>query len=133
MIVQKLRPWVTSFSEAISSGFKHGEEVCIGGEITHIFNMAELMPEDQQENEGVYLTLDDGVGVNNVFIPYKAYQFYHEKYGLQLGTIVLAEGRVFHMKMEQKKKVLKHHPEATTRILCWKVMPLPDKEPAVES
>ena len=67
MIVQKLKPWVTSFSEAIVKMCKHGDTVCVGGEIVEIFNMAEALHgiedpilEAEAVDNAVYMTLDDG-------------------------------------------------------------------------
>lgn len=130
MIVKKLRPWVTSFSEAITATAKHGEEVCVGGEITHILNFSDILPDADKEEVMVYLSLDDGVGVNNVAIPLSAYEVYQKEHDLKIGDIVLAEGRVFHLNIEHKGKKVKNHPEQTIRVLTWKLSPLPEEEPA---
>lgn len=142
MIVQKLKPWVTSFSEAIRQQYKHGDTVRVGGVITDIFsvpNVADLLPEFAKEDDplfdAVYITLDDGVGVNHLAVPKDPYLKYQELFNIQKGMVVLAEGRVFQMEMREvitkkDKKIdreITNHPEATTRILTWKIVPLPDQ------
>lgn len=139
MLVQRLKPWVTSFSEAIKHQYKHGDEVWVGGQITDIFsvpNVAELFPKSEATDEPmfdpVYMTLDDGVGINRIAVPRDAYEGYKEMFDLSVGSIILAQGRVFQLEMlEEDKKTgktreIKNHPEGSIRILCWKIVPLPE-------
>lgn len=148
MIVQRLKPWVDSelnlsFSEAIKYQYQHGDEIWVGGEITDIFsvpNVVDLIPELGGEKDpmfdAVYMTLDDGVGLNRLVIPREAYLKYKEMFDISVGSIILAQGRVFQLEMREQikeKKIdreIKNHPEGSIRILCWKVVPLP--EPKVE-
>jgi hypothetical protein len=137
MIVQKLKPWVTSFSEAIRYKYKHGDVVCVGGEITDIFsvpNVADLLSETEGKHEpmydAVYMTLDDGVGINHLAVPCEAYLKYKEMFNIKTGMVVLAEGRVFELEMTEtvkgKTREIKNHPEGSIRILAWKIVPLPE-------
>lgn len=133
MMVQKLKPWVTSFSEAIKKNSAHGDTVCVGGVITAIVDLSAILEDSKDEegnpiSEGVYLTLDDGVGINQIVVPAFAYKKYKDLYNIQKGMVVLAEGRVFQLEMKEKKRQLKNHIEATTRIACWKLAPLPESK-----
>lgn len=152
MIVQKLKPWVTSFSEAIQHQFKHGDNVWVGGEIIDIFSVPNVedlapelekfgisasKPEDKRMYDAVYVTLDDGVGINRLALPREAYLKYKEMFDIKTGMIVLAQGRVLQLEMSEtvkgKTRILKDHPEGSTRILCWKILPLPETEPETET
>jgi hypothetical protein len=148
MLVQKLKPWVTSFSEAIRHQYQHGDTVWVGGEIKDIFsvpNVEDLVPElekygvtavtpeDKAMFDAVYITLDDGVGINRLAVPRVAYLKYKELFDIKEGMVILAEGRVVQIKMTEtvkgKTRPIENHPEGSTRILCWKILPLPEKEP----
>lgn len=136
MLVEKLKPWVTSFSEAIRHQYKHGDAVWVGGEIIDIFsvpNVADLVPDFDPQAEpmldAVYMTVDDGVGLNHLALPKDAYLKYKELFNLQKGMVILAEGRVYELDMKEtykgKTRQIENHPEGTIRIFCWKIVPLP--------
>lgn len=136
MIVQKLIPHVSTFSEAVPIKYKHGDTITVGGVITEILNVSDLLPKNEEgkDQEGVYVTLDDGVGYNQIVVPTIAYETYKEQYDLQPGMIVLCEGKVFELdtthtfKNKRGKTVtIDNHEEQTIRILSWKIEPLVDE------
>lgn len=139
MIINKLKPFVTSFSEVIST-FEHGREVMVGGEIKSVLVMNDfLSPEPDPTLEladigdlGVYLTLDDGIGLNNLVVPTLEYERFKEEHGSfpSVGMIVLAKGKVMKFQMQQKRDGIVHtfstHPEKTTRIVVLKLGFVPE-------
>lgn len=146
-LVKTLKPFVTTFSEAIPTHCKHGDEVRVGGQIVDVLDMSQIIEGDGEK--GVYITLDDGVGHVNVVLPESAYHKYKEAFQLDKGMVVLVEGRVFVVdtthteKPEQKKgklprgkdgevkvRTYNNHDKKTVRVFSWEVTPLPKtKEP----
>lgn len=127
MIVQKLKPWVT-FSAVINKKYKHGDELCVGGRILDIVDVSSLLPENSQQTEGVYITLDDGLGTISIVMPSAAYRKYKKEINLEPGSIILAYGRLHSMSLKANDSVIKHHPEKTMRVLCWRVSQVPEEE-----
>jgi hypothetical protein len=123
MLVQKLRPFVTSFSAHIETNYLTGEEVCVGGKIISFLDIGALLPET---DEGVYVTLDDGVGTIELALPRKVYEAHADTVSFEIGSVLLATGRVHHMPIECKGKSIKKHTEHTTRVLCWSLTALPE-------
>lgn len=145
-LVKTLKPFVTTFSEAIPTHCKHGDEVRVGGQIVDVLDMSQIIEGDGEK--GVYITLDDGVGHVNVVLPESAYHKYQEAFKLDKGMVVLVEGRVFIVdtthteKVKPKKgernrddaeakvKTYNNHEKKTVRVFSWEVTPLPKtKEP----
>jgi hypothetical protein len=133
MIVQKLKNYVTSFSAAIPLQHKHGDDIWVGGEVVDIFTIPDvhsLIPESERDKEpvldAVYITLDDGVGLNRLMVPRLIFAKWKEAFDLKLGMVVIAEGKVYIVEMKEKGKAILNHPEATPRIICWKIIPLPE-------
>lgn len=134
-LVKKLKPYVTTFSAAVSSQYEHGDTITVGGMVTNIWNVAELLQDATDEafkQEGVYITLDDGVGQNHVVLPYPMFL----KKNITAGDIFLAEGRVCILDTTHtyegargKKVTVDKHKTETLRILAWDMIPLPKKEP----
>lgn len=128
-IVQLLKPHVSAFSAAIPLQHKHGDEVIVGGKIVGILNLHELLQNAENPDfheEGVYVTLDDGIGLAQVVIPAIAYEAYVEKFNLGLGKIVLAKGKVSELdtsntyKNKRGKTVtVDKHKTQTIRVLSW--------------
>lgn len=135
-LVKKLKPYVSTFSEAVSTQYKHGDVITVGGVVTDILNMMELFP-DSLGTEGVYVTLDDGIGINQMAIAPKAFQIYQKNHGeIKVGDILLAEGRLFRLDTTHtyegprgKKVTVDNHKEETLRVLAYQVAPLPDDKP----
>lgn len=125
MLVEKLRPWVTSFSAHIEQNALSGDEVSVGGKVISFLDMSSILSDS---GEGVYLTLDDGVGTIDVAVPKQVYDKYKEATSFDIGSIILATGRLHRMPMERKGKKIKKHPEETIRVLCWKIGNLPEEE-----
>ena len=138
-LVQKLKPYVSTFSEAVSTQYKHGDVITIGGVVTDILNMMELLSDTDKPNttEGVYVTLDDGIGINNMVIAPKAFEIYQKNHGkISVGDILLAEGRLFRLDTTHtyegprgKTVTVDKHEEETLRVLAYQVAPLPEDEP----
>lgn len=136
-IVQLLKPHVSTFSAALPSQYKHGDEVIVGGKIIGILNLHDLLQNAESEDfreEGVYLTLDDGVGLNQVVIPAIVYDAYVERFNLSMGMIVIAKGKVSELdtsntyKNKRGKTVtVDNHKEQTVRVVSWFVKELKPK------
>ena len=133
-LVQKLIPYVTTFSEAIPVLHKHGDRVTVGGEVTDILNIAELLQEAEEDfrEEGVYITLDDGIGINQIVLPHPIYTKAQDK--LKVGDVVLAVGLVqfldtshSYQSKQNEQIVVDNHKERTIRVLSYEVKALPDK------
>lgn len=133
MVVQKLRPYVTSFSEAIATQYKHGDTVRVGGKIVSILDIGNLtgMYEHNGKTvtEGVYVTLDDGVGLNHLVIIRGAYMKCLEMYGFKIGDLVVADGNVGQLELEEKGAPLSKHPDRKqpVKIMCWNLYPVPEE------
>jgi hypothetical protein len=131
-LIGKLQPFVSTFSEALKAKFKHGDEVVVGGIITEVFRLNNWLPEGA-EDEGVYVKLDDGIGYNHLVIPTEAFDQFVEEYDLDLGSLILAEGRLFTVntthsyELQGKTVTVDNHKYETTRVLAWELKPLPDK------
>lgn len=140
MIINKLKPFVTSFSEVVSK-YEHGREVLVGGEIKNVLVMSDFLSYQPDDSEidlddvgdlGVYITLDDGVGYNNLVLPIQEYERFKEEHGVepQPGMIVLARGKVMKMTFEEVKRgvsrTIDKHPEQTTRIATLKLAFVPE-------
>jgi hypothetical protein len=131
-LISKLQPFVNTFSEALKTKYKHGDQVVVGGVIKEIFHMNNFLPEGS-EDQGVYLKLDDGIGYNYLTVPDIAFQQFVKDHDLKEGSLVLAEGRLFTVntthtyELEGKTITTDKHEYETTRILCWEIAPLPDK------
>lgn len=131
-IIAQLQPFVSTFSEALRAKYKHGDEVVVGGLIVEVFRMNDWLPEGSND-EGVYLKLDDGVGYNHIVIPTKAFNQFEKEYNLEVGSLVLANGRMFTVntthtyELHGKTISLDNHKYETTRVLAWELSPLPGK------
>ncbi|MDK2600516.1 hypothetical protein QO179_23755 [Bacillus stercoris] len=139
MIVQKLKPYVTTFSAAVPIHCKHGDEVTVGGKVTQVLNLSDILKETEDKDfqtEGVYVTLDDGVGNNQIVLPSEIFKKASETFnGINIGDIFLAEGRVFQLdtthtykKANGKTVTVDNSNDETTRILAWDIKPLPSEE-----
>jgi hypothetical protein len=139
-LMNKLKPYVSVFSAAVPLQCKHGDTVTVGGKVTGIVNMKELLKnalDDEFKNEGVYLTLDDEIGEVQVCIGPKAYEIFEAKYGeVKVGDVLLAGGRVHVLDTTHsyegargKTVTVDMHKDETIRILAYQIAPLPDEQP----
>jgi hypothetical protein len=139
-LVQKLKPYVTAFSTSVENHHEHGDTVTVGGVVTDVLNLMELLSDATNQEfrtEGVYITLDDGIGEVNLCLAPKAYQIYEKKFGpLEKGKVILAEGKVFRLDTSLtyegargKKVVIDNHDKDTIRVLGYQAAPLPEDEP----
>jgi hypothetical protein len=137
---QKLQPYVSVFSAALPLNCEHGDTVTVGGKVTSILNMMEIMQDSTDEglrNEGIYITLDDGIGENNLCLAQKAYKIFQAKYGeIKVGDVLLAEGKVYRLDTTHsyegargKKITVDKHKTETLRVLAYDVVPFRDEEP----
>ncbi len=141
MIINKLKPFVTSFSEVINKQFENGQEVCVGGEIKSILVMQDFLSYQPDDTEvdlddagdlGVYITLDDDVGINNIILTTNAYQKFKAQHNLEVGMVVLAVGRVMKMKFfkpDPNRRGIQipfDHEEQTTRIAAYHIELIPE-------
>lgn len=146
MIINKLKPFVTSFSEVVSK-YDHGTEVTVGGEIKSILVISDFLsgePDPHVEldgmgDPGVYLTLDDGVGVNNVVIPTGEYERFKQQHGAypQVGTVVLAVGKMLDVTIavtkNGKELTIEKHSEHTKRVAAYYLGLVPEHKETSES
>lgn len=143
MIVEKLKPYVTAFSEELPLRYQHGAEVTVGGKIKKIFKLEDIMSDVLQEKKnkgnidskdlglGIYITLDDGVGILQIVVPKEVYDFVEKAYGLYPSQVVIAHGKLAfldtthrYMRNEQEIQVNNHSKEF--RVICWEITPLPE-------
>jgi aspartyl-tRNA synthetase len=126
-LFQQLKPFVNTFSASIKPD-SHGETVTVGGKVVAILNMTAF-------DEGIYVTLDDGIGESQIVLSPKAYELYEKNNGeLKLDDIVVVEGRVLRLdtshsyddKKGEKVTVNKHKTE-TVRVLSYQIAPLPEE------
>lgn len=113
-LIKKLQPWVTTFSEAIKLQCKHGDEICVGGEILSIFDVSDMT---NSEETMVQIEIDDNVGISTILIPKMIYK----RYSLKVGDIILATGKLY-----DPDRILKKNSVAT--IICWNIELLETKE-----
>jgi hypothetical protein len=139
-LVQQLQPYVTAFSTTVQNHSKHGDTVAVGGVVTSVLNLMELLSnalDEEFRTEGVYVTLDDGIGEFSVCLAPKAYEIFEKKYGkLEVGKVILAEGKVFRLDTTHsyegargKKVTVDKHKKDTIRVLAYLAAPLPEEKP----
>ena len=117
-LVSKLKPWVTTFSEAIRHKYSHGDEICVGGEILRIFDTINFT--DRPDFVSIIqVDIDDHVGPITLLVPTEIYSKYKEKYHLKIGDIIVAEGKVY-----DPYNTLKDDKRDTPTLLCWFIKPL---------
>lgn len=130
-LYHKLQPFVSTFSEAIPSKYTHGDVITVGGVVTLIQDINDLLPIG--DDEGIYMELDDGIGTNKLIVPTGAFQEFKRNNELELGSIVLAEGRLFVVNTAHTYElggqtiVTDNHGDKTMRLLAWQLKSLPDK------
>jgi aspartyl-tRNA synthetase len=125
-LVQRLKPFVTKFSASLNAN-SHGETVTVGGKVTAILNMTDF-------GEGVYLTLDDGIGETQVVLSPKAYELYVKNNGeLNKDDAVIVEGKVGRLDTSHsyddkkgKKITVNKHKTETVRVLSYQIALLPE-------
>lgn len=120
-LVTRLKPWVTTFSEAIKHDYSHGNEVCVGGKILRIFNTLNLSDKPDFIST-VQIDIDDDVGAMTLLVPTEIYDKCKEKYDLKIGDVILAEGKVY-----DPYGTLKKDKRDTPTLICWFIKPL-DKQ-----
>lgn len=91
----------------------------VGGRIVSILDTSKLL----QESKDVYLTLDDGIGINEIVLPVEAYRHYQKKEAFTLNDVIVAEGRILKVDISKEGKHFKH-PEEAVRIASWSVSKL---------
>lgn len=127
-LISKLRPWVTTFSEAIRYQHQHKDELRVGGKIVRIFNFSSMT---QDKKDMVYLTVDDDVGEISLMVPGDIYEELDNKYSFVKGMIVLADGKLLDPEDAFKKPIkstklkrselVEATPSAT--LICWNIEP----------
>ncbi len=124
-IIEQLKPWVTAFSAAVPLKFKHGDEVCVGGEIVEIQNWQSFFGgntfgEGKDETRCVVnIILDDAVGQTELMFIDQIYDIYNEKHKFEKGMVVIAKGRVYVSK-NKKEKIGNY----SNTIACGEIYPL---------
>ena len=133
-VVTLLKEHVTTFSTMIKKE-SHGRDVVVGGVVTNILDIGELLGVDEEGTyvEGVYLTVDDGIGEYTVIFSKEYYDslVMLDKDLFTTDRILLFTGKVFaldttHTYPNRFDKIVKTHnkTEETTSILSWKVVTL---------
>lgn len=135
-LIRKLKPHVSTFSAAVPTHYKHGDTITVGGVITNVLNMTELLDyeEDDSNQLGVYITLDDGIGKNEIVLPNHLFLKAKQLFDMKLGDVVLAEGRLFRVDTTHtyegqrgKKVTVDNHDTETLRVLTYIISPLPEE------
>jgi len=128
-LVSKLRPWVTTFSEAIRYQCQHKDELRVGGKIVRIFNLADIMGD---EKEMAYLTLDDDVGQISLMVPGSIYNKLNSKYSFKEDMVVLADGKLLDpegmLKRPRTSKGNTIEPPPCATLVCWNIEPYVENE-----
>lgn len=130
-LVHKLQPFVSTFSEVIGSTYNHGDVMTIGGVITVIQRINDFVP--LEEDQGYYIQLDDGIGINHLIVPTGAVEEFTSNHSLEIGSIILAEGRLFVVNTAHTYElggqtiVTNNHEDKTMRLLSWQLKTLPDR------
>jgi hypothetical protein len=130
-LISKLKPKVTTFSEAIRYNFKHSDPLCVGGVITNIFDMS-ILTDDKKLTDGmVQMTIDDNVGKMLLLIPKEGFDILNKEYSFKNGMVVLAEGKLLDFEKELYKpnssKSINYDTPAAT-LICWVVKPYKETE-----
>mgnify|MGYP002398712452 CR=1 FL=1 len=128
-IYHKVKPHVTAWSVSLPQ-CEHGQEVLVGGKLLQVMDLSPLV-----EEEGVYLTLDDGLGTISIVMPSSAYEHFQHQLSFQKGDLLLARGRVFVLnttpppskKKKNNRKEPKPHPEKTIHVFSWELLPIPEE------
>lgn len=131
-LVSKLRPWVTTFSDAIRYQCQHKDELRVGGKIVRIFNLASIIGD---EKEMSYITIDDDVGEVCLMIPGGIFEQLNNKYSFAEGMIILADGKVLDpegiLKRTAKKSESSEASQSAT-LVCWNVELYEENKPLVK-
>jgi len=132
-LVTKLKPLVTTFSEAIPYQYKYKDNLKVGGQIISNFSVPNLSSDsyDKTDLYMQYIEIDDAVGQISLMIPSEIYEELNNKYFFKEGMIILAEGKVFDSDVDIGKKskgVMKNlnyrkEPLPSATLLCWNLMP----------
>lgn len=134
-LISQLKPYVTAFSAEIPLKFKHTDVVVVGGVVKNILNLHQLLEdsfEKELREEGVYVTIDDGVGELNLVLAPPAFHSYQAAFGeLKTGDVILTEGRVFQLDTThtyqgaQGKRITVDNHDQSLRVLVYNLAPVP--------
>lgn len=116
MIIERLKPYITTVSELVKTK-AHGDVVVVGGEIKQSL-FVNASGEDAESNFMGFVHIDDDVGSVFVSIPYQIYQ--RDKAHLYDGNIVLIKGVVSHLVKHVRGQVR----EKEYRVVASSVIPL---------
>ncbi len=120
MLAKRLKNNITCFSIGLNKINEKGE-VVIGGKITEIIDMTEIISgftDEEKVQVPVFVNLDDSIGTINVVLLREVYNKYREK--IKKGSIVIIEGLTFHINTHEGKE---------TRVYGFKISKLPTKKP----
>lgn len=120
-LVQRLKPWISTFSSEIMKKYSHGDEVIVGGEIRQIFKASDYCDDSPVS---VYVTVDDALGATDLlFLENASFSVYDQEQHFQPGMIVIAKGLVW-------KDTKKHSPEdkVDSSVICYEINRLTDEE-----
>lgn len=95
-LIEKLQAHVDMFSVEIPVKAKEKDYLTVGGVVTHLFD-PKLLEAELEEEIGIYMTIDDGLGTINLIVPRIAYSYYMEvfqqaKVGNLDGQVILVKG-----------------------------------------
>lgn len=107
-IIKKLQKKACVFSEAIKYTHQHGDDLWVGGRITSVFNLCDILNEEQHL---VQISIDDFVGISTLMIPKEIYDAYKEKDIFKIDSLIIAKGRLY----DPNKKVKESGPT----VICW--------------
>jgi len=141
MISEKLKPYIECYGAELPLKYSHGDEVMVGGKIVSIFELGNIIgdlldqrdPKDSLGEEGIYITLDDGIQPFQVVLHRDIYRFYKGKYNLKIGDVIVVKGKLAfldttHREVEKGKIIEQnnHDEQGQFRVLAWDVKLIPD-------
>lgn len=142
-LIQQLKPFVSAFSAEIPLKFTHKDVVTIGGQVKSILNLAHLLEtsfDKELREEGIYVTIDDGVGETNIVIAPPALDIYEKHHGpLHIDDVIVAEGRVFRLDTthtyqgaQGKRITTDNHKYENLRVLVYQLAPVAPQKTVVK-
>lgn len=137
-LVAKLKPLITTFSEAIRYKYKHRDSLKVGGKIVANFSVPDFSKDSNDDDASYmqYIQIDDAIGQISLIVPGQIYDELSKKYSFDNDTIVIAEGKLLDPEGELKKQIdnkvqlkgrsAEDMPNVT--LLCWNVEPYDARE-----
>lgn len=141
MIFKIIKPHVTTFTAAIKGNYNSGQSMKLGGKVLSILDTSSFMPNTEDDPAAVYLTVDDGLGEFTVFLPKDLFDEVTQKNPIQVGSFIVATGRLHELDMSfetkqpktRKTTIVDSHPhKSDIRLGAYKISVLPEETEVVQ-